>query len=87
MAAAPVAILIVYAMLGLLTLLLRHSARASVVAGILFAPLLWLTGLRGSVLWIAAAVGVVIAFRFLIDWNRKYRELWLDREKKPRKGD
>jgi hypothetical protein len=24
----------------------------------------------------------VIAFRFLIDWNRKYRELWLDREKK-----
>ena len=37
MAAAPVAILIVYAMLGLLTLLLRHSARASVVAGILFA--------------------------------------------------
>ena len=87
MAAAPVAILIVYAMLGLLTLVLRHSARASVVAGILFAPLLWLTGLRGSVLWIAAAVGVVIAFRFLIDWNRKYRELWLDREKKPRKGD
>ena len=87
MAAAPVAILIVYAMLGLLTLLLRHSARASVVAGILVAPLLWLTGLRGSVLWIAAAVGVVIAFRFLIDWNRKYRELWLDREKKPRKGD
>lgn len=83
MAAAPVAILIVYAMLGLLTLLLRHSARASVVAGILFAPLLWLVGLRGPVLWIAAAVGVVIAFRFLIDWNRKYRELWLDREKKP----
>jgi glycerol-3-phosphate acyltransferase PlsY len=83
MAAAPVAILIVYAMLGLLTLLLRHSARASVVAGILFAPLLWLTGLRGPVLWIAVTVGVVIAFRFLIDWNRKYRELWLDREKKP----
>jgi hypothetical protein len=22
----------------------------------------------------------VIAFRFLIDWNRQYRELWLDRE-------
>jgi len=27
-----------------------------------------------------AAVGMVIAFRFLIDWNRQYRELWLDRE-------
>jgi glycerol-3-phosphate acyltransferase PlsY len=83
MAATPVAILIIYPMLGMLTLLLRHSARASVVSGILFAPLLWLAGLRGPVLWIGAAVGVVIAFRFLIDWNRKYRELWLDRENKP----
>jgi glycerol-3-phosphate acyltransferase PlsY len=83
MAAAPVAILITYAMLGMLTLLIRHSARASVITGILFAPLLLLAGLRGPVLWIGAAVGVVIAFRFLIDWNRKYRELWLDREKKP----
>jgi glycerol-3-phosphate acyltransferase PlsY len=81
-AAAPIAILICYGLLILLTLILRHSARASVLAGILFAPLLWLVGLRGPVLWIAAAVGVVIAFRFLIDWNRKYRELWLDREKK-----
>jgi acyl phosphate:glycerol-3-phosphate acyltransferase len=78
-AAAPVAILICYALLLLLTLVLRHSARASVLAGVLFAPLLWLVGLRGPVLWIAAAVGVVISFRFLIDWNRKYRELWLDR--------
>jgi hypothetical protein len=24
---------------------------------------------------------LVMAYRFLIDWNRKYRELWLDREK------
>ena len=30
----------------------------------------------------AAACGLVIAVRFTIDWNRKYRELWLDREKK-----
>lgn len=82
MAAAPIAILITYALLIALTLLLRHSARASVVTGILFAPLLWLVGLRGLVIWIALAVGVVIAFRFLSDWNRKYRELWLDREKK-----
>jgi glycerol-3-phosphate acyltransferase PlsY len=82
MAAVPIAILIIYAMLGILTLLVRHSARASVVAGILFAPLLWLFGLRGPVLWIGMAVGLVVAFRFLVDWNRKYRELWLDREKK-----
>jgi glycerol-3-phosphate acyltransferase PlsY len=81
-AAFPFAILIGYALLGLLTLIIRHSARASVIAGILFAPLFYLVGLRGTVLWIAAAVGVVVAFRFLIDWNRKYREVWLDREKK-----
>jgi acyl phosphate:glycerol-3-phosphate acyltransferase len=80
-AAAPLAILVCYGLLILLTLVLRHSARASVLAGLLFAPLLWLVGLRGPVLWIAAAVGVVISFRFLIDWNRKYRELWLDRNK------
>jgi glycerol-3-phosphate acyltransferase PlsY len=82
MAAAPLAILVCYGLLILLTLVIRQSARASVLAGLLFAPLLWLLGMRGAVLWIAAAVGVVISCRFLIDWNRKYRELWLDREEK-----
>jgi len=81
MAAFPCAIIITYAVLGLLTLILHHSARASVITGMLFAPLLWLAGLRGAGLWIAAAVGLVVTCRFLIDWNRKYRELWLDREK------
>jgi acyl phosphate:glycerol-3-phosphate acyltransferase len=69
----------------LLTLLLtlRHGARASVLTGVLIAPLFWLLNLRGLEFWIALACGLVIAFRFLIDWNRKYRELWLDREKPP----
>ena len=69
----------------LLTLLLtlRHGARASVLTGVLIAPLFWLFRLRGLEFWIALACGLVIAFRFLIDWNRKYRELWLDREKPP----
>ena len=79
--AFPFAIFITYAMLGLLTLVLRHSARAGVVTGILIAPVFWLIGRRGPLLLIAAAVGVVVALRFLIDWNRQYRELWLDREK------
>jgi acyl phosphate:glycerol-3-phosphate acyltransferase len=67
----------------LLTLLftLRHGARAGVLTGILIAPLFWLFNLRGLEIWIALACGLVIAYRFLIDWNRKYRELWLDREK------
>jgi glycerol-3-phosphate acyltransferase PlsY len=64
-----------------LLLTLRHGARASVLTGILVAPLFWLLNLRGLEFWIALACGLVLAYRFLIDWNRKYRELWLDREK------
>lgn len=60
---------------------LRHGARASVLTGMLIAPLFWLLHLRGLEIWIALACGLVMAYRFLIDWNRKYRELWLDREK------
>jgi len=47
------------------------------------APAFWLLGLGNSSIWIAAAAGLVISFRFLIDWNRQYRELWLDREQPP----
>ena len=82
MAAFPFAILITYAVVGLLTLILHHSARASLITGLLIAPLLWAIGLRGPVLWIAGAMGLVVALRFLIDWNRKYQEPWLDRERK-----
>ena len=64
-----------------LTLTVRHSARASVLTGLLMAPLYWLLGFRDIEFWVAIAVGLVIALRFLIDWNRQYRELWLDREK------
>lgn len=62
-------------------LILRHGARASVLTGILIAPLFWLLNFRGFEFWIAVACGIIIALRFTIDWNRKYRELWLDREK------
>jgi len=68
-------------LLLLLTITIRHSARAAVFTGILIAPVFWLFNLRGTEIWIALAGGVVIAIRFLIDWNRQYRELWLDREK------
>ena len=70
--------------LGLLLVLLftlRHGARASVFTGLLITPLFWILHLRGVEMWIALACGFVIAYRFLIDWNRKYRELWLDRDK------
>lgn len=75
------AMLIGLGLLLALTLITRHSARASVFSGVLISPLFWLLDLRGLEFWIALACGMVIAYRFLIDWNRKYRELWLDREK------
>jgi glycerol-3-phosphate acyltransferase PlsY len=81
LAVEPLAMLVGLSILIILTLTIRHSARASVFTGILMAPAFWLLGLRSIEFWIAIAVGTVIAFRFLIDWNRQYRELWLDREK------
>lgn len=75
------AFVIALGLLLTLTLTIHHGARASVATGILMAPVFWLFNLRGIEFWIAIAGGLVIAYRFLIDWNRKYRELWLDREK------
>lgn len=81
LAAEPLTFLIGLGILITLLLTIRHGARASVFTGVLMAPAFWLLGLRGIEFWVAIGVGVVIAFRFLIDWNRQYRELWLDREK------
>ena len=81
LAVQPLGLLIGLGVLITLVLLIHHGARASVAAGILLSPAMWIFGLRGTVIWIGIAVGLVIAFRFLIDWNRQYRELWLDREK------
>ena len=82
LAAAPLAFVIGLGILIALTLILRHSARASALTGLLLAPAFWLLGLGSEAIWIAAAAGVVIAYRFLIDWNRQYHELWLDREQR-----
>jgi acyl phosphate:glycerol-3-phosphate acyltransferase len=81
LAVNPLAFLISLGLLILLVLVVRHSARASVFTGILVAPVLWLFHIRDISLWVTLSAGIVIAVRFLIDWNRKYRELWLDREK------
>ena len=82
LAVNPLAFLICLGLLILLVLVVRHSARASVFAGILLAPILWLLNIRDVAFWVGLGAGIVIAVRFLIDWNRKYRELWLDRDKK-----
>jgi glycerol-3-phosphate acyltransferase PlsY len=75
------AFMIALGLLILLLLITRHGARARVFTGLLLAPLFWLLNLRSIEFWIAIACGIIIALRFTIDWNRKYRELWLDREK------
>jgi len=75
------AFLICLGLLILLVLTIRHSARASVFAGILIGPILWIFNIRDTAFWVALGAGLIIAVRFLIDWNRQYRELWLDREK------
>lgn len=77
----PLAFLICLALLILFVLLLRHSARAGVVTGGLAGLVLWFLNIRDTTFLFALLGGLVIAIRFLIDWNRKYRELWLDREK------
>jgi acyl phosphate:glycerol-3-phosphate acyltransferase len=81
LAAGLLPFLIAAAILITLTLTLRHGARAGVITALVMAPAYWLFGLRGIEFQIALTVGVVIASRFLVDWNRTYRELWLDREK------
>ena len=81
-ALSPLAFLLALGTLILLVLVIRHSARASLFAGFLVPIVLFLFGLRGDILWLAAFSGLAVAIRFTIDWNRKYRELWLDREKK-----
>ena len=63
-----------------LTLILRHSARASLITGLVMAPLFWLLKFGEAVIWVAVGGGLVLAYRFIIDWNREYRELWLDRQ-------
>ncbi len=77
------AFLVCAALLITSVLVIRHGARASTLAGLLAAPALWLLNIRDVAFTMALLCGLIIALRFLIDWNRKYRELWLDREKKP----
>lgn len=81
LAVNPLTFLVCFGLLLILVLVIRHSARASVFTGILAAPVLWLLNIRDISFWVALGAGTVIAIRFLIDWNRKYRELWLDRER------
>jgi glycerol-3-phosphate acyltransferase PlsY len=83
----PIGFLVCLGLLIFFVLVIRHSARASVVTGLLASPVLWFLNIRDTTFIFALLGGLVIALRFLIDWNRKYRELWLDREKAGKSSD
>jgi glycerol-3-phosphate acyltransferase PlsY len=63
-----------------LTLIIKHAARASLIASLLFAPVFYIFGERGITVGMAACIGVILTIRFSSDWNREYKELWLDRD-------
>ena len=60
-------------------LILRHTARANILAGVVLGPLFWMLALPWEVTAVGLAAGLVVAYRSRIDWGRQYRELWLDR--------
>ena len=82
-AITPLGFVISLGVLVALVLIIRHAARASLITVLLIGPVLLLFGLGWEIFWLAVAQGVVLAWRFRIDWHREYRELWLDRVKSP----
>ena len=62
------------------TLLLRHSARGNIAAGLLLGPVLWAVSQSAPIGLAATGAGLVVAIRSLSDWGRVYKELWLDRK-------
>jgi len=63
------------------TLILRHSARGNIAAGLLLGPVLWLASQSAPIGLAATGAGLVVAIRSASDWGRVYKELWLDRER------
>jgi glycerol-3-phosphate acyltransferase PlsY len=80
-AVSPLGMLVALGVLLFFVLVLHHAARGSAITGLLTAPVFWTLGWRGLEFWVALLAGVMIFIRFLDDWRREYRELWLDREK------
>ena len=81
LAVYPLGLFIAAGILIFFTLVLRHSAKAAVVSAFVYAPIYFWLSASTSILWMAVGISAVLAYRFYGDWNREYRELWLDREK------
>jgi glycerol-3-phosphate acyltransferase PlsY len=75
----PLGLVMLVGLGAALQLVVRHSARANIVTGILAAPLWWVFGAEGVQIMASAALGIIVALRAYSDWDREYRELWWDR--------
>jgi glycerol-3-phosphate acyltransferase PlsY len=61
-------------------LIIKHSARGNSLTGLLVGPLWLIFGASGYEILLVVVVGLILAYRARIDWQREYRELWWDRE-------
>ena len=82
LAVQPLSLLVAVAVLVVLLLTIRHAARATVITALLLPLVFWLAKFQLDLVYLTIAIAAVIVVRFLANWNREYRELWLDREKK-----
>jgi hypothetical protein len=65
----------------LLLFAFHHAARASLFTGLILWAVISIIGFPDEAVWVSASVGAVITVRFLKDWRREYKELWLDRDR------
>jgi len=80
LAVSPLGFAIGLGALVFFVLVIRHAARGTFIASLLIPVVFWLVFSSGEILYVAIATCAVTAARFTVDWNRKYRELWLDRD-------
>ena len=67
-----------FGLLAIMVIVLRQSARAAFFTGILIAPFMFLIGAESVLVYSSFAAGIIIAIRFFPEWNRQYKEKWLD---------
>jgi glycerol-3-phosphate acyltransferase PlsY len=79
LAAWPLGFVLAVGLAAMTMLVIRHAARANIAASLLVAPMWALFGAALPLIAVAAAGGIVVAVRSSSDWNRLYKELWLDR--------
>lgn len=75
----PLGLVLLIGLDAALQLVMKHSARANIVTGLLAAPLWWIFGATGVQIAASALIGIIVALRAFDDWGREYRELWWDR--------